>query len=169
MALNQVVRRRDGEPADRDAEIEAVVRAEAGHLFSIAVCILRSPAAAEDAVQDAIVLAWRSCDTLRDLDRRRAWLTRICIRRCLRLRERDAHVLIPIDGAGVSASFEPSDVDWDRAFALLTTRQRAVVTLHYLHGHVLDRCADLMGCRPGTARRHLARALAKLRKEIGDD
>jgi RNA polymerase sigma factor (sigma-70 family) len=166
----QVVRLRDGEQSGREVELEEVLRAEAGRLFSIAVCILRSPAAAEDAVQDTMVLAWRRWDALRDPDRRRAWLTRICVRRCLRIREGDERrSQVPLDGNVASTTAEPSDVDWDRAFALLSPAQRAVVTLHYLHGHRLDDCAQLMGCRPGTVRRHLARALTKLRTEIGHE
>ena len=40
------------------------------------------------------------------------------------------------------------------------------MTLHYEYGYTLDECASLIGCQPGTARSHLARALASLRKEL---
>jgi DNA-directed RNA polymerase specialized sigma24 family protein len=58
-------------------------------------------------------------------------------------------------------------LDIDRACRRLTAQQRTVITLHYHHGHGLDECADLMGCRPGTVRSHLARALTTLRREMG--
>lgn len=171
MPLVQVSEMSEGAHAsDLEVEFEAVLRSEAGHLFAIAVCILRSPATAEDAVQDTMVLAWRSWGALRNPDRRRVWLTRICVRRCLRLRESERwkhHG--PLDHSHAAVGPEASDVDWERAFVQLSPPQRAVVTLHYLYGHRLDDCAGLMGCRPGTARRHLARALTKLRKEIGDE
>jgi len=55
------------------------------------------------------------------------------------------------------------------AFRSLSTKQRAVVVLHYHHGYSLDECASLLGCRPGTARSHLARALTTMRKELAYD
>lgn len=61
---------------------------------------------------------------------------------------------------------EEPDMDLDRAYRRLTHQQRAVVALHYEYGYSLDECAALIGCQPGTARSHLARALASLRKEI---
>ena len=61
------------------------------------------------------------------------------------------------------------DVEWDRAFGTLSSRQRTVIVLHYLYGYTLDESAQLMRCRPGTARQHLARALSRLRLEMVDD
>jgi len=155
---------------DRAADFEAVVADESRRLYSIAICILSSPGEAEDAVQDTLELAWRKWETLLDPARRRAWLTQVCVRRCLRLREtlgrrrhlelRDEHPDSPV---------EASELNWDAAFTKLSVSQRAVVGLHYLHGHTLDECARLMGRRPGTARQHLARALTKLRAEMIDD
>ena len=52
--------------------------------------------------------------------------------------------------------------------ALLSRRQRAVVVLHYSYGYTLDECSRFMGCRPGTARQHLARALTHLRETLND-
>ncbi|MDQ6846828.1 MAG: hypothetical protein M3019_04495 [Candidatus Dormibacteraeota bacterium] len=54
------------------------------------------------------------------------------------------------------------------AFRRLSTPQRAVFALHVQYGYTLDECARVMGCRPGTARSHLGRAVAKLRKEFAD-
>jgi RNA polymerase sigma factor (sigma-70 family) len=59
-------------------------------------------------------------------------------------------------------------LDIHRAFRKLSPSQRAVITLHLYHGLTVDQCAEVVGCRPGTARSHLARAVAKLRKELGD-
>jgi RNA polymerase sigma-70 factor (ECF subfamily) len=56
----------------------------------------------------------------------------------------------------------------DGAFAALSRQQRAVVVLHYLYGYTLDECSQYMGCRPGSARQHLARALSRLRETLND-
>jgi RNA polymerase sigma factor (sigma-70 family) len=68
--------------------------------------------------------------------------------------------------AHLAAAPDERWVDWDAAFGHLSRQQRAVVILHYRHELTLDEAASLMGCRPGSARRHLSRALIRLRKEI---
>lgn len=138
-------------------------------LYSLAFTILGDQQAAEDAVQDTMELAWKSWHELRDPERRSAWLKRICLNRCLRVRrgvlgfavltemDRDPH---PLDSR---------DPDVDRVFRRLPPQQRAVVALHYQYGYELDECASLLGCRPGTARSHLARALKFFRRELADE
>jgi len=44
----------------------------------------------------------------------------------------------------------------------------AVLVLHHLDGLTVQECATALGCRPGTARSHLGRAMAKLRRELQD-
>jgi RNA polymerase sigma factor (sigma-70 family) len=66
----------------------------------------------------------------------------------------------------VAAAPTHMDHVWDGAFAVLSRQQRAVIALHYYHGYTLDECAGLMGCGPGSARQHLARALRRLRETI---
>ena len=65
-------------------------------------------------------------------------------------------------------SFDGRLLDFDRAFSQLSRSQRAVFTLHVQHGFTLNECAAMLGRRPGTARSHLGRAIARLRKELND-
>ncbi|MFN2464746.1 MAG: RNA polymerase sigma factor [Candidatus Dormibacteria bacterium] len=138
---------------------------DADRLLRLARGILGDYHEAEDAVQDALVIAWKHWGQLRDTDRRDAWLMRICVRRCLRMRSR----LPPMPVESVPEAPAPDDArwaEWDGAFARLSPQQRAVVLLHYRLDYTLDEAAHAMGCRPGSARRHLSRALERLRKEI---
>jgi hypothetical protein len=43
--------------------------------------------------------------------------------------------------------FDGELLDFDRAFAQLSVRQRAVFALHVHHGYTLNECAHLLGCR----------------------
>ena len=52
------------------------------------------------------------------------------------------------------------------ALRVLTTRERAVVVLHYYEGRSIDEVAEILGCPRGTAASLQSRALAKLRKVI---
>ena len=63
-----------------DEDAYAGLMAIAGdRLLAIAYRILRDLHRAEDAVQVALVNAWRDLPTLRDADRFEAWLTRILV------------------------------------------------------------------------------------------
>jgi RNA polymerase sigma-70 factor (ECF subfamily) len=155
----------DAEPED----VEAVLLDATPRLLAIAVAIVGDRHDAEEALQDALVAAWRSWAALRDPAARAAWLTRICVRRCIRQRgllRRRAVRETPAVEARHAASEDQEDVLWDGALALLSRRQRAVVSLHYYHGYALDECATLLGCRPGSVRQHLARALRRLRETV---
>jgi RNA polymerase sigma factor (sigma-70 family) len=155
------------EPARDVPGFEAAVHAESGRLFAVAYSILRDPQEAQDAVQETMELAWRSWATLRDPLKRSAWLRQICVRRAIRTRKRLLPRLWLADTVDVRGQPpEEPDLDLDRCYRRLSRKQRAVVALHYEYGYSIDECAALIGCQPGTARSHLARALASLRKEL---
>lgn len=159
------------EEGSKEAEGPArELRAATPRMLAVATLILGNTRDAEDAVQDAMLSAWRRWDQLRDSARREAWLTQICVRQSLRnaqrlrmRRTREVH--IPDDAIGPLGGRDDA-VRWHEAFQRLSRRQRAVVVLHYQYGYTLDECAELIGCRPGTARQHLARALRRLREKL---
>ena len=162
-----------------DQGFETVALSQARRLYGLAFSILGDSAEAEDAVQESLVLAWRSWDQVRDAAARSAWLTRICVNHCIRRRGllsrlpwpsggRDEVVPEAFEAArwAAAAANDPRAARIGEAFDRLSVRQRAVLTLHYHHGYSLDECAALMRCRPGTVRSHLARGLASLREEL---
>src|SRR2546428_7240860 len=67
---------------DHDA-FEVLASAAATRLDTAARLILRDPDRAKDAVQDALVRAWRDLPKLRDTDRWEAWLHRLIVRSCI--------------------------------------------------------------------------------------
>ena len=87
---------------DRAAFVD-LIRARSDRLFAIAQRILRDIDRAEDALQDALVIAWRDLRGLRDPDRFDAWLQRllinVCIAQATRERRRTANLrVLPVDG-----------------------------------------------------------------------
>ncbi len=157
---------------ESDRAFELGVLPERGRLYRLALVITRDPSAAEDAVQETLLAAWKAWPKVRDPYRPGGWLTRICVNQCIARRFRLPRSVefndASLAGASVRQQVELNGdlVDFDRAFGLLTARQRAVFTLHVRHGYTVAECAELVGCRPGTARSHLARAVATLRKEM---
>src|SRR5215212_7355947 len=92
---------------DHDAFAE-LAAAAISRLDSAAWLILRDPEQAADAVQNALVRAWRDLPTLRDPDRFDAWLHRLLVRSCVdearRLRRHRVDVEITeLDAPAVAA------------------------------------------------------------------
>lgn len=156
-----------------EAEFELTVLPEADHLYGLALAIVGDPAEAEDIVQETMTSAWRAWKSVRDPGRRSAWLTRICVNHAIRSR-RLLHRRILWSGERwgteerLPAFLGAPLVDLRRAFRSLSARQRAAFVLHHVDGYTLEEFAHLLGCRPGTARSHLGRAITKLRRELAD-
>jgi len=60
-----------------------LIRSRVDRLYATAQRILRDVDRAEDALQDALVIAWRDLRGLRDPDRFDAWLYRLVVRECI--------------------------------------------------------------------------------------
>jgi RNA polymerase sigma factor (sigma-70 family) len=153
---------------------ETTVVGDARRLYSIALSILRDEGESEDAVQETLLKAWRSWESLSEMERPAAWLTRVCVNHCIsrrrHLRSRGWPPLELFERPDANAAGSPTAelLDMDRAYRHLSLRQRAAITLNYRHGYSVEECAVFMGCRPGTVRTHVARGLATLRKELGE-
>ena len=87
---------------DREA-FAVLARTRGDKLFGIARRILRDASLAEDAVQQALVIAWRELPRLRDPDMFDAWLQRTLVHACYaEARRKRAWITyiraLPIDG-----------------------------------------------------------------------
>jgi DNA-directed RNA polymerase specialized sigma24 family protein len=146
---------------DREAYVD-LIRVRSDRLFAIAQRILRDIDRAEDALQDALVIAWRDLRGLRDPDRFDAWLQRLLIHVCLaqatRERRRTAHLrVLPVDGpAG------PDDL-------LSVAEQRAILVLHHYLGYAPSEIAETLGIPAGTARSRLHHAHRAMRAALEAD
>jgi len=145
-------------------------------MYGVAVRILRDTHLAEDALQSALVTAWRQLPTLRDPDRFEAWVRKLVVHACYaeaRRRSRwTANVrALPVDGpAGPDDILSISDRDaLDRAFRRLSVEQRAVFVLHHHVGLSLVEIAETLGVPQGTARSRLHYAIRALRAAIDLD
>jgi RNA polymerase sigma-70 factor (ECF subfamily) len=160
---------------DRDAFRELVDQTS-DRAYAIATRILRDADLAEDALQGALITAWRELPGLRDPDRFEAWLRRLVVHACYaearRRRSWAANVrILPVDGpAGPDELLSVADRDaLERAFRRLTIEQRAVFVLHHHVGLPLVEIAESLGIPPATARTRLHRAIRALRAAVEAD
>jgi RNA polymerase sigma-70 factor (ECF subfamily) len=148
---------------------EALARMAADRLFAIAMLILRDVTLAEDALQEALLRAWREAPRLRDPDRWDAWLRRLVVNACAdegRRRKRRAPEVQAIRWEPIAQD----DIAWladrdqlDRGFLLLTPDQRAAIVLRYFLGLSVPEVADALGVPIGTAKSRLHYAIGSLR------
>lgn len=152
-----------------------------------AMAILQVEADARDAVQEALVSAWRELPRLREPDHFDAWLGRILVNRCrsaLRHRKRVNVREIALDTGergidddppraayrpagveGAQAEFAERDVI-RRAFDRLNADARALIVLHYVEERPLAEIAAIAGVPEGTVKWRLHRARKALERAL---
>ena len=160
---------------DREA-FGALVGLISDRMYGLAARILRDSDLAEDALQGALINAWRQLPDLRDPDRFEAWVRKVLVHACYaearRRRSWTANVrILPVDGpAGADDIVSIDDRDQlDRAFRRLSVEQRAVFVLHHHEGRSLVEIAETLGIPAGTARSRLHYATRVLRAAIAAD
>ncbi len=160
---------------DREAYAD-LVRARGDRLYAIAQRILRDVDQTEDAVQDALVIAWRDLPGLRDPDRFDAWLHRLVVRSCVheavRTRRVVANLRVLRPDAATSTDDFLSVADRDqleRGFRRLDPQQRALLVLRHYAGFEPSEIAELLGIPDGTARSRLHHAHRAMRAALDAD
>ncbi len=167
-------------PADTDARalVERLVADHADLVLRVAYARLGSPADAQDACQDVflklLVLARKGLAQFNDAEHEKAWIIRTTINTCIDLQRREnRHQVVALDeGMGhpdVGREEIPDGTFGDDARAVLDAVNalpplyRQAVYLRYYEGYSVKEIAALTDETPGTVRKHLSRAHAKLR------
>lgn len=173
MQVELVERARSG---DHEAFSE-LARASFGRLFGAARLILRDQDRAQDAVQEALVLAWKHVAAIRDPAAWDAWMYRLTVRACYRLaraaKRRDVteiHVSVDLESTGhdFTGSFAERE-RMGRELGRLPVDQRAVMVLHFYLDLPLTEAAAILDIPVGTAKSRLHRGLATLRTAFLDE
>jgi RNA polymerase sigma-70 factor (ECF subfamily) len=158
------------------AAFTVLVHQVSDSLYAVAYRILRDAGLAEDALQNALILAWRRLPHLREAERFEAWIHRILVNACYdesrRARQWAANIrVLPIDGPTIqddSAVIAARD-ELERIFRRLPIDQRAVFVLHHYLGLPLVEIAELLEIPAGTVRSRLHYATRGLRAALAAD
>jgi RNA polymerase sigma factor (sigma-70 family) len=146
--------------------------------FGLARRILRDPALAEDAVQDAVLAVWRTAGRfVPERAQARTWLLTIVHRRAVDLvRREERRRAEPLAAAPAETSAETSEGAWlslerERvrdALAKLPDQQREALELAYYGGFTQSELAERLGEPLGTIKSRMFNGLARLRELLGD-
>jgi RNA polymerase sigma-70 factor (ECF subfamily) len=157
---------------DREA-FDSLARLTGDRCMAIAFRILRDFDLADDAVQSALLTAWREIRTLRDVERFEPWLHRILTNACYaeaRRRRRWSEgirvlTVEPVHGTDDYATVDNRD-QLERAFRRLTVQQCAVLVFHHYLGLPLPEVAERIGIPLGTVKSRMHHAKRALRASL---
>ncbi|MDP9393402.1 MAG: RNA polymerase sigma factor SigM [Actinomycetota bacterium] len=161
---------------DPDA-FAVLVRRHRDRLWAVALRTLGDPDEAADAVQDALVSAFRAtapgssgAARFRGDAAVTTWLHRVVVNACLdRVRRRAARPAVPLPDNDVGMPpaadrIAPAETSMmvTQALATLPAEQRAALVLVDMGGWSVDAAAAVLGVAPGTVKSRCARGRAKL-------
>lgn len=161
---------------DHDAFAE-LAGAAISRLDATAWLMIRDADRATDAVQNALVRAWRDLPTLRDPDRFDAWLHRLLVNACIDEIRRVRKYRLDLDITDLSnppsiadsaSAFADRD-QLERGFSRLGPEERAVIVLHHYLDLPLTDVAATLRIPLGTTKSRLYRGLREMRAALDAD
>jgi RNA polymerase sigma-70 factor (sigma-E family) len=160
---------------DEQAEFAEFFQASWEPCLRAVMAVVGSPQLAEDQVAEAFARAWRSWRKVRQHPVPRAWVVRTALNAGASWwRHRRELPLADTDLPGPRGPGEPGEPELGAgldavvltALRRLPTRQREVIALRIFLDLDTGTIARQLGIEPGTARVHLSRATAALRREL---
>jgi len=155
---------------DRDAFGELVTR-HRDRLWAVALRTMGDREDAADALQDALLSAYRAADRFRGDSAVTTWLHRIVVNACLdrirRQRARPTQPLPEVDTTVAPAPDRDMRIDVEAALAQLPVEQRAALVLVDVQGYPVSEAAEMLGVAEGTIKSRCARGRARLAVSLG--
>jgi RNA polymerase sigma factor (sigma-70 family) len=150
-----------------------------GHVaYGLALRIIRDPALAEDAVQDAFLAAWRSAGRfVAERAKASTWLLTLVHRRAVDVvRREQPRRTEPLETAPQPSANLTEDEAWLRlqrarvqeALRRLPDQQREAIELAYYGGFTQSELADRLGEPLGTIKSRMFSGLARLRELLAE-
>lgn len=154
---------------DRDV-FEREVAPLRSDLYRYAYWLTRTPADAEDLVQETLLRAWRARGSLKDAKALKSWLITILRRefaRALKARkDKEAGGVTAAENLAVTSNPDVDDVR--SAIWRLPDEYREALVLQVLMGYSTAEIAGMLEVNQGAVLTRLHRARRKLREELED-
>ena len=136
-------------------------------LYRFALCMLRNPQDAEDAVSEAVVAAYENIHKLKKEESFRSWIFTILSNICKKKWRNAAREETRSDEEMLfSAASEEPDIgvalDVRKAFFLLEDEEQTIVGLSVFGGYTSQEIGDALKLNPNTVRSKRSRALQKM-------
>lgn len=140
-------------------------------LYRYALCVLKNPHDAEDAVSEAVLSAYEHIASLRSREAFRSWMFTILANTCRRKLKRTRREQSVEDIGAVFAEQEARryegqqcdlSIDLKRALEQLSPEEQMIVGLSVFGGYHSREIAQMLRLKDGTVRSKRSRALGKM-------
>ena len=156
---------------------QTLINERSGRWYNACLRITRDAGLAADAVQEALLKAWKHRDDFRGEAALDSWIHRIALNAAIdQIRRRktraedeldiDAHAAAPWAAAENEHIRESLDKDLSAAMQRLTALERQVFLLKHLEGWRLDEIAESLQSNINSVKNALFRAVHKLRADL---
>ena len=141
-------------------------------LWAVALRTLGDREEAADALQDALLNAYRNAAGYRGEARVTTWLHRVVVNACLdRVRRRQARPTVPLPDelaqTGDVLGDRETALDLEAALERLPEDQRVAILLVDVQGLPVEEAARVLGCPTGTVKSRCSRGRARLALSLG--
>jgi RNA polymerase sigma factor (sigma-70 family) len=151
-----------------------LVEATQAMAYGVARSVLRDPALAQDAVQDAYLTAYRRLGDLDEPAAFAAWLRRTVVTVSLNMRRARRRTLLCLDDVPDVPVLDDAETIWSdeqrqrlaHALLLLSPEERRLCDRRYHGRWSIERLACHAGVEEGTMRKRLQRIRDRLRREM---
>jgi RNA polymerase sigma-70 factor (ECF subfamily) len=165
--------RQNGLPTQ--AEFQAAIAARASRWYSACLRITRNPQLAEDAVQDALLNAWKNRSQFQRDARLETWIHSIAVNSALSLLRKqrpgafeplETELEDPSESAEESHYHDELHAELDNAMQQLSEVERVCFVLRHLEEWNLKEIAAAVGKNANAVKQSVFRAVHKLRQEM---
>lgn len=155
---------------------ERIIQRHRNRLYAVALRTMRDPEDAADALQDALISAFRAAASFRAEAQVTTWLHRIVVNACLdRIRRKQARPTAPLPEEGPGEPVDPRDAVGERDMSMviqdalmkIPEDQRAAIVLVDVQGYSVADAAAVLDIPEGTIKSRCARGRAKLAVILG--
>lgn len=168
MEIDLEVEVRRAQNGNKDAFIDLVKPLEV-QMYNVAKSIVKNDEDCADAMQEAILKAYKSLSTLNTLSYFKTWLFRILINECNMIRRKRSHTITMAEPPNLQISSpEYDNIDVREAVYRLEEIPRTIIILHYFQDLPLQQIADILELSEGAVKTRLFRARQTLSQWLAD-
>lgn len=141
-------------------------------MFRFAKSIVGTDADGEDAVQEAVLIAYEKIETLRAKRKFKAWIFRILLHECYKIIKRRERQGLTWTGEVPEQIYEESSQEETGIWGLLEylpTEYREVIVLYYGDEFSVREIAGILGIPAGTVKSRLSRGRGRVKEMLNEE
>jgi RNA polymerase sigma-70 factor (ECF subfamily) len=148
-------------------EIGKIILENMQALYRVAFSILKTESEIEDAVSNTVVIIFEKIHSLKNEEYFKTWMTRILINECYKIYNQNKKFL-HLDNYNKEDTYDinENDLNIKDLIRKLDKDLKTIVILYYFEEFSIKEISEILKIPTGTVKSRLARARAKLQKNL---